>query len=102
MLCIAGEITVDEASIDKIADAARKMVEITLTEKPCIAYSFSQSFNDPTCVRVFECWDDQAGLDAHFATPHMAEFQKAMQDITVTGMNIQKYEIASVEDMRVS
>jgi len=49
---------------------------------------------------LFERWDDQAALDAHFVSEHMAEFQRAMAGITVTGTDIQKYTISEVGPVR--
>ena len=40
---------------------------------------------------IFEKWQSQEALDAHFATPHMAAFGAALAGLGVTGMDVKKY-----------
>ena len=47
-------------------------------------------------MHVFEEWESQAALDAHFETPHMVKFQQAMGGFGIRGMNVKRYEVASV------
>ena len=47
---------------------------------------------DPTRIRIYEEWEDQAALDAHFAMPHMAAFVEGMGKLTVKYMNVVKFE----------
>jgi quinol monooxygenase YgiN len=97
MLIIAGFITTeDEAARDAFFAAVKPMVVATHTEPGCQEYVFSPDPDNSTRIRLFELWDDQAALDAHFATPHMAEFQGKMSGIAVAGMEIQKYTISDV------
>ena len=44
---------------------------------------------------LFERWRSQADLDAHFATPHMAEFGAAIAGLGVTSMEVRKYVVSS-------
>ena len=48
---------------------------------------------------MFEKWQSQADLDAHFATPHMAEFGAALGSCGVTGMDVKKYVVSSEGDV---
>ena len=66
-----------EARDDAIA-AARKMRDASIAEAGCQEYNFWFAFDDENELLVFERWDDQAALDAHFATPHLAEFAQAI------------------------
>jgi quinol monooxygenase YgiN len=49
---------------------------------------------------LFELWDDQEALDAHFASDHMAQFQLSMKDVPMAGADIQKYTISEVGPVR--
>jgi len=46
-------------------------------------------------VRVFEVWRDQAALDAHFASEHMAAWRAAWPSFGVSDRRLFAYEIAS-------
>ena len=96
MLVIAGTITIDPAQREPAIAAAKEMMAATLEEPGCISYTFSADLSDPGGFRIFEEWEDQAALDAHFQAPHMAAFQAKMGGFGVRGMEVQRYEIASV------
>lgn len=99
MLIVAGTITIDPANTEALSAAAATMMEETHKEPGCHEYIFSISVADPSVVTIFEVWESAADLEAHFGMPHMATFQAAMADMTVTGRNLNRYEIASSEPM---
>jgi quinol monooxygenase YgiN len=72
------EVSVDAlTSLKTIAD---KMVAASNLEPGCISYAFAFDLQTPGLMRIVEVWRDQAALNAHFKTPHMAEFQVAIKD----------------------
>jgi len=100
MLVIAGHVTIDAAKREEGMAAARSMMEETAKESGCISYTFSADLSDPGKFRIFEEWESAEALDAHFAAPHMAEFQKAMGGLGVKEMAVQRYEVSSVGALR--
>ncbi len=101
MLIIAGSITTeDEGAREAFFTAVKPMVAATHTEPGCQEYVFSPDPDNSTRIILFEMWDDQAALDAHFATEHMAAFQASMAGIAVAGMDIAKYTISDVGPVR--
>lgn len=101
MLIIAGSITTeDESGRDAFFAAVEPMVAATHAEPGCREYVFSPDPDNSTRILLFELWDDQAALDAHFATTHMAEFQGKMAAIAVVGREIKKYTISDVGPVR--
>lgn len=100
MLIVAGEIEIDPARREEAIDAARDMMAATQREDGCRAYVFSADLTEPGRFRIFEEWESQAALDAHFTAPHMATFQARIAGLGVRGMRIQKYQVASVGPLR--
>ena len=96
MLVIAGHIRLDPAKRDAAIAAARDVMQETHKEPGCISYTFSTDLADDGLFHVFEEWESQDALDAHFKTPHMATFQGAMGGFGIQEMKIQRYEVASV------
>lgn len=88
MLIVTGVVEVSEAGIEKAAAAAEQMVAETLKEPGCLIYEFSQILGHKSRFRVYEEWQDQAALEAHFATPHMASFQAVLGEVGVTSSEI--------------
>jgi quinol monooxygenase YgiN len=99
MLIVAGNITVDPADVDRLRQAAADMMAATRQEKGCIEYVFSVSMADPGTVQIYEIWETGDDLEAHFKAPHMATFQAALADLTITGRDLHRYEIASSQPM---
>lgn len=100
MIVIAGEIQIDPAHRDAAIAAAVRMMGATRRESGCISYTFSADLEDAGRFRIFEEWESQEALHAHFAAPHMAEFQKTVAGLGVRGMAIQRYEVSSVGPLR--
>ncbi len=96
MLIVAGTIRVDPEHRDAMFAAVAPMVAATRQEAGCRAYVFSPDVDDPELVHLYELWDDQAALDVHFASAHMAEWQKASADLPIRGRDIAKYIISEV------
>jgi quinol monooxygenase YgiN len=99
MLIVAGTIEVDPEHRDAMFDAVAPMVAATRAEPGCRAYVFSPDVDDPALVHLYELWDDQAALDAHFASDHMADWQKAAADLPIRGRDIKKYLISGTGEL---
>jgi quinol monooxygenase YgiN len=100
MLVIAGYVRMDPAKRDASVAAATTMMAETRKEAGCISYTFSSDLEDEGVFRIFEEWESPAALDAHFQSPHMAEFQKQIPNLGVKEMKVQRYEIAKVGPLR--
>lgn len=100
MLIVAGTITVEAGHRDTVLEAVAPMVAATRAEAGCQDYVFSPDPGDPRLIRLYERWDDQAALDAHFASAHMAEWQARAAGLAITGRDIAKYTIAGVGPVR--
>ena len=100
MLVIAGRIQIDAANRESAITAAVEVMEATRREKGCISYTFSTDLSDPGGFHIFEEWESQEALDAHFKTPHMAEFQAKVGKLGVREMKAQRYEVSSVGPVR--
>jgi quinol monooxygenase YgiN len=96
MIVIAGTIRIDPAKKDEAAAAALEIMKETHKEEGNLAYVFSQDLEDDGLIYIFEKWESQAALDFHFKTPHMAAFQAKVGSLGVKGMDLEKFEIASV------
>jgi len=100
MLIVAGEIEIDPAHRERAIAAALEMMEATRREPGSISYTFSGDLAHAGRFRIFEEWQSQADLDLHFASPHMAAFQRRVAELGVKGMKVQKYQVASVGPVR--
>ncbi len=79
MIVVNARIQTTPETVSVMRDAIIAMQAATLQEEGCEDYSFSVELADPGAIRITERWATREALSAHFQTPHMAEFQKAMQ-----------------------
>jgi len=95
MIVIAGTVPTHPDRHDEIVAAAVVMMQASNAEPGCNAYRFSFAMDDPALVCITEEWVDQAALDAHFAMPHMAEFQAKLREFVAGAGTFTKYEVSS-------
>ncbi|WP_170424600.1 putative quinol monooxygenase [Ruegeria arenilitoris] len=88
MLIVTGTVEVSPDGVEKAVAAAQRMVAETVKEPGCLIYEFSQILGHSNRFRVYEEWQDQAALEAHFIAPHMAEFQAVLGEVGVTSSEI--------------
>ncbi len=94
-LIIAGTLDVEPSEIDDLMPHLVEMMKATHSESGCIDYSFTRDDLVPGRIRLFEKWESDAALAAHFASTHMATFRAAAAEFSEFGRNIVKYEISS-------
>ena len=63
---------------DKLLPLIRELVEITLTEKGNISYTYTQDVNDPDYYAMIEVWETKEALDAHMKSEH---FQRIIPQV---------------------
>jgi quinol monooxygenase YgiN len=100
MIVIAGHVALDPAQHEQAVAAAREMMRETRRENGCISYTFSADLEAPGRFRIFEEWESDEALRAHFTAPHMARFQKAVGGLGVREMKVQRYEVSKVGPVR--
>lgn len=93
MIVVSGILKMDPANHDAFADIGAKVADASLAEDGCTAYGWWADPKTPGVFRVFEEWADQAAIDTHFATSHMAEFMASMGSVGITGAEIHSYTV---------
>ena len=92
MLIIAGTIALDPSRREEALALAAPMMRKTHEEAGCLAYVLFADPNDEGCIGVYERWESEEALKAHFKAPHMTEFQAQIGDFGVTGMDVTRYD----------
>lgn len=95
MIIVAGTIQIDPSKRQETEAAFEKMRAATLKEPGCVAYQSYLGRDDSGTFFMFEKWESDEALKAHFNTPHMAEFGAALGGAGVKGTDVWKYEVTS-------
>ena len=93
MIIVAGHLEyADREARDAILAAGAALQRATRDEEPgCVAYCFSADPVVDTRVQVYELWDDQASLAAHFEHPYFQEMRAVFHRFPRTGGEVRKY-----------
>ncbi|MEL7207280.1 MAG: putative quinol monooxygenase [Actinomycetota bacterium] len=97
MIVVSGEIELDPADRDAAIAATESVVAATLQEEGCLTYGFWADPTDPGRFRVFEEWETEAALLAHFGQPHMTAFLETMGTLGITKSEIHRYDVVAVD-----
>src|SRR5690242_1488129 len=92
---IAGTVRVPPENVERFKPHMAAMLAASRAEDGCVVYSYAVDVEDPGLIRVFEAWRDQAALDAHFKTPHLAEWRAAWPEFGVTDRRLVAYDVAA-------
>ena len=91
MILIAGTIRIDPTFRTEAIAAMTTMMAETVKEEGCVSYDFSAGLNDEAVFHLFEEWETQEHLEAHFVAPHMAEFRAASAQLGERVAEISRY-----------
>ena len=97
MIIVMGHAQLGPNEFDRLQPEMRTQVAATNAEDGCLLYSFSRDVADPDRLMINERWRDQAAIDAHFVTPHMATFNAVIGAAKVLGIDIKSYNLATGE-----
>jgi quinol monooxygenase YgiN len=99
VIIIAGTVDVDPARRDEALVAASPHMENTRAQKGCIDYVWSADLLVPGRIYVFERWEDQASLEAHFKGPYYLAMRNTIAAHGLTGADVLKYKPALSEQV---
>ncbi len=92
MLVIIGTIRLPPERLDEARPAMQRMISGSRAEAGCIDYSYAQDVLDPGLIHVTEVWSDRAALDAHFHSPHIADWRASWATLGIGDRNLMLYE----------
>lgn len=93
MLLIVGTVRLPPAALDEARPHMRQLVEASRAEDGCAEYRYAEDILNPGLIHVTERWRDQAALDHHFATAHLAAWRAAAADLGLFERDLSLYEV---------
>ncbi|WP_137678859.1 putative quinol monooxygenase [Aurantiacibacter suaedae] len=93
MLLIVGTVRLPAHNLEPARPIMQRMAEASRAEDGCAEYSYAEDLFDPGLIHVKEMWRDQAALDRHFATSHLAEWRAAWPDLGIGERDLRVYDV---------
>jgi len=93
MLLIVGTIRLPAETLASARPAMKRMVDASRAEEGCIEYGYAEDVFDRGLIHVKELWIDQAALDRHFVSDHIADWRAAWPDLGIGNRSLRLYEV---------
>jgi quinol monooxygenase YgiN len=93
MLLIVGTIRVASEKLSEARPVMKRMLESSRAEDGCEEYVYAEDLLDAGLIHVKELWRDQAALDRHFASEHLAAWRSTWPGLGITDRNLRVYEV---------
>lgn len=94
MIVLDVKFNLKEGCFDEAVAAMKIVAAETLKENGCAEYRFALPINSGDPIVLFEEWESQDALNAHFETSHLAEFRGKMQSLLEVPPVIRRYVVS--------
>jgi quinol monooxygenase YgiN len=88
---------------DRCKESITHAIENSRKEPGAQIYDWAIDVTEPNRAIIFEVWDDQAALDAHFTHPYMDTMVAALSEANIRGdivsYSADIYDVAGKRDM---
>ncbi|MDC7337896.1 putative quinol monooxygenase [Streptomyces lydicus] len=87
-LVVLAECLAAPGQEDRLRTALEAMIEPSLEEPGCLAYSLYADPNRPARMVIVEEWADQEALREHFATAHFLHVEQVLDRVLAEPMTL--------------
>lgn len=97
MIKVTAKLRVNDGKADEFAAAGRAMVAAVIANEAgkTLGYELYRSTSDPNLFLFVEAYADDAALQEHGRTPHMATFGGAIRGLLAGRAEIERFEPVS-------
>lgn len=99
MIVVVGRVKTDETKRDSLVRIGQTVAAASRDEPGCLGYRLYEDTERENEFVFVEEWEDQAALERHFATAHIAEFMRAMPATLVAAPDVKFHTVASSVDL---
>jgi quinol monooxygenase YgiN len=92
VLLIVGTVRLPFEGRPAARAAMADMIAASRNEDGCLEYAYAEDVLDPGLIHVKEIWRDQAVLDRHFASAHIAAWREAWPALGIGDRSLFCYE----------
>lgn len=97
MIIIAGTVEIDPTKREAALTAGRELEAATRRQPGCLDYVWTVDGLSASTIYVFERWESEAALAAHFAGPNYNGMRAILGSFGLRGAAVLKYRIDVAE-----
>lgn len=98
MIIISGVVQIKPEMRETAVSTALTVSDASEAEAGCITYRFYSDLRDPNTFFLYEEWESEEALAAHFTMPHMATFQAQLPSLLAGEPAIKRYTARPMDD----
>ena len=91
MIIVTGTARFGEGEIERLRPDFAANIEATRAEEGCDHYAYAVDVSDPNLLHISERWRDEAAIDAHMQSPHMAGFMAVLGQARIEALSVRMY-----------
>ena len=95
MIVVSGTIEVDPQDAEAAVEHVLEVMRATALEEGCITYRFYRDLENQSLFRVYEEWESEGHLQAHFKTDHLATFRERIAGLRILQRSIKMMEVTN-------
>ncbi len=99
MIVVVGRVQSDADKREALIRIGQQVARASREEAGCIAYQLYEDTEVPNRFVFIEEWESDEALRRHFATPHIAEFMRAIPEAIVSAPDVRFHTIESSLDL---
>lgn len=92
-IIISGTIDLDPKRLDAALEAASPLIAGALAQPGCLDYDWCLNPRHAGRLRVFELWQNEAALAAHFAGPWYRQMRETLGQFGLVAASTAKYRV---------
>ena len=90
---VVARVVARSDKVEEVKSVLLGIIELTRKEEGCIVYELLQNQEDPTDFTFVEEWGSQELLNAHLASPHLAEASSQLKGLVAAESDIRVYRL---------
>ena len=96
MIVVTGRAIVKQEKLAEAIASASDMTRFSRAEPGCITFQMYSNPQNPVAFFLFEEWETQADLDAHFQSEHFKRFSAVLPELVDDAMVMRRYEVKDI------
>jgi quinol monooxygenase YgiN len=99
MIVVVGRVRTDHEKRQDLVRIAQAVVTASRRDEGCISYRFYADTETANDFVFLEEWESDEALRQHFATPHIAEFMKAVPAALVAPPDVRFHTVENSRNL---
>ncbi|HXZ87669.1 MAG TPA: putative quinol monooxygenase [Candidatus Binataceae bacterium] len=93
MLLVVGTFRLPAEKLNDARPVMERMISASRAEDGCEEYCYAEDVLDAGLIHVKELWRDQATLNRHLASKHIASWRSTWPEFGIGGRDLRVYEV---------